>query len=200
MSRSDASLQAAIIEAAIQLGEELGTEGITMRGIAGRLSISATQIYQHFDGKRAILDELRLRANSEMLAHIVRGLDDGGIQGSARAYLEWALGNPWRYPLLMENETLAEADFNETQREEFERAHRDAALAVTKYLQVEFDANLARHFARWWAFLHGTAALILNKRIRPDQPAAPVADLDLFITESVTAATDVFLAAAKAKV
>ena len=172
-----------------------------MRGLASRLKISATQIYQHFDSKRAILDELRLRASAEMLEHIVVGLDEGDVRTAtvrvARRYVEWGLANPWRYPLLMENDTIDDADLSDAQRERFVESNRAAVETIARRIGGPeiADEDLARHFARWWAWLHGTVALILNNRIRATHPAAPVTDVPLFITESVTAATDTLLAA-----
>ena len=50
MSRQSRSgLRQAIIQASLELGQELGEEGLTMRGIASRLGVSATALYQHFE-------------------------------------------------------------------------------------------------------------------------------------------------------
>ena len=201
MSLADPKLQADIIDAAIALGEVNGTDGITMRGLASRLNISATQIYQHFDSKRSILDELRLQASIEMLEHIVVGLEEDDPRTAtirvARRYVEWGLANPWRYPLLMENDTIGDADLSRRparalRRVQSRRGRSDRA--AHRRPQIPTD-DLARHFARWWAWLHGTISLVLNNRIRATHPAAPVTDVPLFITESVTAATDTLLRA-----
>ena len=53
-------LKEAIIRVSVELGSQLGEEGLTMRAIAKRLGISATALYQHFDSKAAILQEIRL--------------------------------------------------------------------------------------------------------------------------------------------
>ena len=57
-----AGLHDAIVRAGIELGSDLGEEGLTMRAIAGRLGISATALYQHFESKASILREIRLHA------------------------------------------------------------------------------------------------------------------------------------------
>jgi AcrR family transcriptional regulator len=176
-----------------------------MRGLASQLKISATQIYQHFGGKGAILDELRLQASAEILADIVIGLEADDLRTAAirvaRRYVDWALANPWRYRLLMENETLGDAELSDEQRERFVVANRGAVEVIAARIggpDVSQD-RVAMYFARWWAWLHGTVALVLNKRIRATHPATPVADVSSFITESVVAATDTLLAALEAK-
>ncbi len=53
-------LREAIIEASLAIGTEVGEAGVTMRRIGGRLGVSATALYQHFESKEALLRELRL--------------------------------------------------------------------------------------------------------------------------------------------
>ena len=64
VASTQTSLKEAIVRAAIELGTELGEEGLTMRGIAARLGVSATALYQHFEGKASILRAIRFHGLS----------------------------------------------------------------------------------------------------------------------------------------
>ena len=57
-----AGLRQGIIQTSLEIGSELGEEGLTMRGIAARLGVSATALYQHFG------------ITAERLAEAVRGV------------------------------------------------------------------------------------------------------------------------------
>ena len=46
MTRSRPELRQAIIQASVDIGSQLGEEGLTMRGIAARLGISPATLYR----------------------------------------------------------------------------------------------------------------------------------------------------------
>lgn len=98
MSRRDsAGLREAIIETSLQLGSELGEEGLTMRGIAARLGVSATALYQHFESKRAILREIRVYGIDLMYDSLAPAFDveshDERLAEIIRRYVSFARNN-----------------------------------------------------------------------------------------------------------
>jgi AcrR family transcriptional regulator len=186
-----AGLHDAIVRAGIELGSELGEEGLTMRAIAARLGISATALYQHFESKASILREIRLHAIRllmEQLAPSVAG-NDGGASSAARlremsrAYLGFSRTNPWLYKLLFQAEDI---DWNALPDDE-----RRDALAPYDTARTVFGEGIAAGVFRagldvdqaallTWASLHGLASLVLHGRITETHPAFPVPDLDAF--------------------
>src|SRR5262245_15176942 len=52
-----------VLKAAIDLLDEVGLDGITMRLLAGRLGVRASALYRHYPSKQALLDT--------MVAHLV---------------------------------------------------------------------------------------------------------------------------------
>jgi TetR/AcrR family tetracycline transcriptional repressor len=53
--------KAAIVQAALDLLDEAGTDGLTLRALASRLGVQAPALYWHVASKQALLDEMATR-------------------------------------------------------------------------------------------------------------------------------------------
>jgi AcrR family transcriptional regulator len=176
-----------IVQATIELGQELGEEGLTMRAIAARLDVSSTVLYQHFESKAAILHEIRLRAIralTETLSSASGNTPVEQIAAMAERYVDYARDNPWLYRLLFANDPVAWSSIHGAEREELlgpltivrdtiGRATRSGALPST--LNVEHTALML------WASMHGLAAMLLDGRISDTHPIFPVQDVSAFV-------------------
>jgi AcrR family transcriptional regulator len=188
-----AGLHDDIVRAGIELGSDLGEEGLTMRAIAGRLGISATALYQHFESKASILREIRLHAIRLLMDQMseanttaeTRAPGDCSVRlrELARAYLGFSRTHPWLYKLLFQAEELDWAALPEEERrhalQPYETARGVFADGVgTGVFRRDLDVDHAALLT--WASLHGLASLVLQRRITEDHPAFPVPDLDAF--------------------
>jgi TetR/AcrR family transcriptional regulator, tetracycline repressor protein len=54
----DRLTKAAIVQAALDLLDEAGMDGLTLRALAARLGVQAPALYWHVPGKQALLDEM----------------------------------------------------------------------------------------------------------------------------------------------
>jgi TetR/AcrR family tetracycline transcriptional repressor len=50
--------RAQVLQAAIELLDEVGLDGLTMRVLAGRLGVRASALYRHYPSKQALLDAM----------------------------------------------------------------------------------------------------------------------------------------------
>jgi len=164
-----------------------------MRAIAGRLGISATALYQHFESKASILREIRLHA-IRLLMDQMREANDTAQRSAAgdcsarlrelsRAYLGFSRTHPWLYKLLFQSEDLDWAALPDEERrnamQPYETARGVFADGVaTGVFRRDLDVDHAALLT--WASLHGLASLVLQRRITEDHPAYPVPDLDAF--------------------
>lgn len=198
MSRNQrAGLRNAIIQASLQLGSELGEEGLTMRGIASRLGVSATALYQHFDSKAAILREIRFwgtqRLHEEVIETAIASSEDPVecLRGIAENYILFARSNPWLYSVLVEHD---EPEWESMSKEEVDRML--VSLAATHKLftrglevgKIKSDIDPQMASIRMWAALHGLSSMLLSGRIDENHPAFPVSDQQAFLknfTDSV---------------
>lgn len=189
---SQGSLKGAIVRAAIELGTELGEEGLTMRGIAARLGVSATALYQHFEGKASILRAIRFHGLTLMNKELAPAYESDDpveqLRQTSLLYVNFARSNPWLYSLLFEGEELDFSSLSEQEREAifFSQTEIRKAFALGKEqgrLRPDLDEKTAPFLM--WAANHGLAMLMITGRISEQHPGFPVESEDSFIAAFV---------------
>lgn len=91
-----------IIDAAGQLLERDGTEGLTMRAVAGELGIRAPSLYKHIADKRELeiaVVAAALEQQAEAFERVTANSGDS-VPAIAAAYRSWALEHPHLYALM----------------------------------------------------------------------------------------------------
>jgi AcrR family transcriptional regulator len=182
-----AGLHEQIVQATIELGSELGEEGLTMRAIAARLGVSSTVLYQHFDSKAAILREIELygiRMLRERLMVAEGPTPTEHLVAMSECYVNFALANPWLYRVLFTGHVIDWDELDPEQRDELlgpltivreflETGKRTGRLGPS--LDVEHAAMTL------WAAMHGVATMLLDGRISAAHPVFPVHDVGRFV-------------------
>jgi AcrR family transcriptional regulator len=155
-----------IVDAARELLESDGREGLTMRAVADRLGIRAPSLYKHVADKQELEALVTAEAFREQGAAMhaavaelpPRGPRRAALEAIARVYRSWALAHPHLYRLATEGplprERLPEG------------LEAWAAEPVVRAAGSESRARAA------WAFAHGMTILELDGRFPSD------ADLD----------------------
>lgn len=155
-----------IVDAARDLLERDGPDGLTMRRLAERLGMRAPSLYKHVADKdelEALLIAQALREQGSQMHASVAGLPRRGsrkvaLAALARAYRAWALAHPHLYRLATEGPLP---------REQLpEGLEAWAAQPVVRIAGTEARARAT------WAFAHGMTILELDGRFPPG------ADLD----------------------
>jgi len=153
-----------------------------MRGIASRLSVSATALYQHFDSKASILREIRLYGTDLLSSDIMEPCapiesPQERLRAMALRYIEFARARPWLYTVLMQSDRQ---DWTKMTSEEIERMLRPLTR-LRAWLSEGSEKGAWRDGIdpevasfRVWAGLHGLCALLLNGRIDENHPAFPI--------------------------
>ncbi|MCA9661573.1 MAG: TetR/AcrR family transcriptional regulator [Myxococcales bacterium] len=186
-------LKEAIIRVSVELGSQLGEEGLTMRAIAKRLGISATALYQHFDSKAAILQEIRLyglRLVQDEIINPVAKIDDpiDRLREWGMSHIRFALSHRWLYGVIMESEQLNFAEMNEDELRSVVQPITDLRGWLREgrergSIGDHVDPDMCA--LRLIATIHGLSSLLLAGRLDEDHPAAPIRDLSAFINEFV---------------
>lgn len=191
--RCNAGLREAIIQTSLELGSQLGEDGLTMRGIASRLGVSATALYQHFESKASILREIRVYGIDLLYDALGPALTSDvapaeKLRRLVRAYIDFARTNKWLYSILTEHEEL---EWAELAPEEISRGLRPLravreAMAEGKEAgawREDLDVELAAF--QLWASVHGLCSLLNNGRFDEQHPAFPISDerslIDAFV-------------------
>jgi AcrR family transcriptional regulator len=177
-STDHADLKRAILEVSLQLGTELGEEGLTMRAIARRLGVSATALYQHFDSKAAILRAIRFDGLDKLHVHLGPAFELESpverIREHSLRYLSFARDNPWLYSVLLEGEEIGWDSMSSDEQAVVMRS----GLRLIDTLEAGrtagcFHADLDTRIVplMLWAALHGFALLLLRRRVGQDDAA-----------------------------
>lgn len=186
--RARPDLREAILRASLELGTELGEEGLTMRAIAARLGVSATALYQHFDGKAAILRAIRLFGGELLSRHLAPAHDLADpvarLAAQSTSYVGFACENPWLYRLLFQEEELDWTRSTPQEIAELMATHRRTVKCFVEAIELgkfreDIDVETAPFLL--WAANHGLATLILGGRISETHPAYPVRDQQAFV-------------------
>jgi len=164
-----------------------------MRGIAARLGVSATALYQHFESKASILREIRLYGadllQTEVIEKAAAHTDPAlRLAAAAQHYVEFARTHKWLYSVMMEH---AQLDWTAMSPEEtglmlrplkvFQEWLRDGAEqgCWRRGLHVESAAF------RLWLSMHGLCSMLNSGRIDEKHPAFPFADQETFIAHFI---------------
>jgi AcrR family transcriptional regulator len=195
MSAADHSgLREGILRVSMQLGTELGADGLTMRAIAKRLGVSATALYQHFESKSAILRAIRFEGLQRLNANLEPAFaaDDPmeRLYQQGVRYIQFAVDNPWLYSLLVDEDEEDWAALGETERADAMKGNAWAYKALQDGLergQIRRDLDLRQAPVMMWAALHGLASLMLRGRVSEHHPQFPVPDANAMIESYVRA-------------
>jgi len=189
------SLKDAIVRAAIELGTELGEEGLTMRGIAARLGVSATALYQHFEGKASILRAIRFHGLRLMNTALTPAFEADQpieqIRQCGMLYINFARSNPWLYGLLFQGEEVDHETLSEEERDAIffsQIAIGNAFKQGRETGQLRADLDLTTGPYLMWAANHGVAMLLITGRISEQHPSFAVPSEDEFISSFVESA------------
>lgn len=146
-----------IVQAARDLLEEEGVDGLSMRRIAARVGIQAPSIYKHLPDKQAVVNALISDGFEEAAAAFATAREDGddSLAALGAAYRAFAHRHPHLYRLMTERE-LDRANLTPGAEER---------AAAPLYDALGRDPDLARAA---FAFAHGMTILELNKRFPPD--------------------------------
>jgi AcrR family transcriptional regulator len=145
-----------IVEIALELLEEHGPDGVSMRIVAGRLGVRAPSLYKHLPDKQAMQNAMiaiGLRRQGEACERGMREADDP-VWGVVSAFRAWALEHPHLYRLMME----APLDPGPLVRS----AELTAGRALREVMEGDAVGALTV-----WSFGHGLITLELQDRLPP---------------------------------
>ncbi|NVB42159.1 TetR/AcrR family transcriptional regulator [Pseudenhygromyxa sp. WMMC2535] len=185
-------MREAIIQTSLELGSQLGEEGLTMRGIASRLGVSATALYQHFESKASILREIRVYGIELLYKAVEPALEEQDpverLRGVVRRYLDFARANPWLYSVLMEHDML---EWEQLADEDIQRLLRPLSV-VRETIRAGKESGVWRDNLKVemssfqiWATVHGMCSLLNNGRFSEEHPAYPIPSETSLIDEFI---------------
>jgi AcrR family transcriptional regulator len=161
-------LKRALTDAALQLVQEKGPKGFTLREVARRAGVSAAAPYRHFADKAQLLAAAATQGFvqlHETLSGVATDTTDlhQRMLKMARAYVHWAVTHPDYYQAMFGAET-DKSDHPELLTAGA-RAFDDLLDAITQCQQADIlPAGDPREIAGpTWSLLHGIALLAIGR-------------------------------------
>jgi len=142
-----------IIDTARVLLEEVGSDGLTMRRLAGELGIRAPSLYKHVDGRPALelaLVEIGIDETGLAMHEAVQGPDRDRVGDLLAAYRALGSANPQLYRLITASSFPRTALLPGLE-----------AWAGEPFFLAMGEPHLAQAL---WSFAHGTLILELDHR------------------------------------
>jgi AcrR family transcriptional regulator len=156
-------LRRALVEAALELLLEGGTEALGMRELARRVGVSAAAPYRHFRDKQALIQAVAATGFALFLEAIEAAKAgvpaDEQLGAMAEAYVHFALRYPRLYKLMFSSE------LGKFQDKDLRRA-ADAAYESLAVTAAKEDPDAPGEAAiSAWAFVHGLSMLLLDEQL-----------------------------------
>lgn len=175
------NLRQALIEAALKLIEERGTEGVSLSEAARMAGVSPAAFYRHFKDRTSLITAIAHRGFTEFADSLAAAWDDGrgtpldALNRIGTAYLDFARRKPAFFAAMFEAGLDHGADPDLAR--ESDRAFgvlRDAAAALHTTLPQERRAPPLMIALHVWSLAHGIASLFLRGDVaRRNLPVSP---------------------------
>jgi AcrR family transcriptional regulator len=177
-------LKQLILDAALELLEREGFDGLSIRKIAERIEYAPATIYLYYRDKDQLLFELHnvgfARFMAKMSECLVEPTAAERLRVMGQKYIEFALDNPQLYHLMMvEREPIKEE--NLINFDGWEHGYKSLDLLRGQLAQAQAEGslhtdNLDISTIVFWSAVHGTSMLYLSERLNmmPDEVRRPM--------------------------
>ncbi len=165
-------LRAALVDAALEIIEELGPKKLTIRAVASRAGVSHAAPYRHFKDKNELIKAVVERGfellEETMQAEFNSGSADPleGFAASGRAYFEFGLNYPGYYRVMFSGDLLngeGDRSLQHTSQAAFEQMKKNLVQCQEIGILPEADPSLQ---AVWIiSTVHGFISLANDKRL-----------------------------------
>lgn len=185
-------LRRALIDQALRTIDQLGVEGLTLRGVGEALGVSRTALYRHFSSKQALVAAVAREGFRTLRLALVgawerHGRGRAGFDAMGEAYLQFAVAHPSHYRVMF-GRFVESCSRDPELIEEANAAFRALVDALADrqregLVRGDDPVVLARFI---WSFSHGIAMLVIDGQLR-DGDEAGVA-LNRYASERIQAA------------
>ncbi|MGG1347621.1 WHG domain-containing protein [Bacillus subtilis] len=158
--------QKMIVDAAAEIADQEGVNGVSLAALSKKMNVRPPSLYNHINGLQAIRTELAVsgltKLYEQMAASVAEQKGDAAMFSLAHAYVDFAVENPGYY----------EASLLKVQDERAEIAAEQIVRLVSKLLIESGYANekTAIHATRGLrSLLHGFTALIAKEAFEREE-------------------------------
>ncbi|HEX2475254.1 MAG TPA: TetR/AcrR family transcriptional regulator [Lacipirellulaceae bacterium] len=165
--RKPTDLRQKVLDASLDLIEEGGLDGLSMREVARKAGVSHQAPYHYFGDREAILAALASEGFSKLGQLLGRAASRSGlepaeaVEAMGRAYVEFALRNPAYFQAMFRADAVSLDRYPEARKREDEAFGKLVEGIGYAFADQPAEARQAIAVASW-AMVHGLATLILE--------------------------------------
>ena len=156
-------LKRALLEAALEMLDQEGADGVGLRELARKVGVSPAAPYRHFLSRQALLEAVAtegFRRFSAMMAAKEADLPEAEqLPAMAEAYVRFALVQPALFRLMFSRQVDKQGN------KALHAAAVDAYASLAKAAAREVPDAPSEGAVIAWAFVHGLAMLLLDEQI-----------------------------------
>ena len=172
-------LKNALVAAGLDLLDEGGLPGLTLRAIAARVGVSHTAPKNHFGSLRGLTTAIAAEGFRRHAAFMRDGLPEGAgrrerLIAAGEGYVRFALTYPALFEIMF---SPLHCEIEDPERQEASRASYAVLEEVSRGLDWgDPDGQTGGYRAelRMWSLVHGYAKLLLEGQIRCDAEGTPL--------------------------
>ncbi len=169
-----------IIKNAVSVLSEKGFSNVSMRSIAKRCDMSATNLYNYFSSKDEIYITILIQGFNQLYSEIGKAsVKEEDLFKKAkdmiRAYFDFGIKNRYYYEIMFSNAAPTYKDYIGTKYENLAKTEMDLSnkiieitkkllIEVAKYKKIEIDEQFGEiKVVQLWSMLHGLISLFNNQ-------------------------------------
>lgn len=156
-------LKRALLDAALEMLDAEGADGIGLRELARKVGVSAAAPYRHFRGRQALLEAVAtegFRRFAAMMAAKEADLPESEqLPAMAEAYVRFALVQPALFRLMFSRQ------IDKGGNKALHAAAVEAYAALAKAAAREVPEAPSEGAVIAWSFVHGLSMLLLDEQI-----------------------------------
>ncbi len=156
-------LKRALLEAAMEMLDEEGAEGVGLRELARKVGVSASAPYRHFRSRQALLEAVATEGFRRFSAMMAAKEDDlpeaDQLTAMAEAYVRFALVQPALFRLMFSRQV------DKQDNKALHAAAVGAYASLAKAAAREVPDAPSEGAVIAWSFVHGLSMLLLDEQI-----------------------------------
>lgn len=164
------NLRNALVEAAVAMIADQGTDALSMRELARRVDVDHRAAYFHFADRQALMTEVAEQGYLALIERVETALREARsttperLLAFARAYIQFAIDEPGRYRVMMSPRPDAKPNRpHDAGDRALDILVREVTTGIARGELRDLDATLVG--IQLWSQMHGLADLLTNKRL-----------------------------------
>ncbi len=170
-----AKVREEILHCALMILEEDGFESCSMGKIGSQMKMTAANLYNYFANKNQLFIGIHKKAFNLLYERLLTAVDKektllGKVRGFSKSYIDFAIGNPALYDVMLNRPVLQHSDYlgtpeEELSSDEFQSSMKCMILAFDVFSnlissQPDFkEADIEFKIIKIWSEFHGLISL-----------------------------------------